>query len=289
MQGQLSNKHHYVPQFLIKKFADENEKVWVYNKQNQRFEKAPKSPAAVFYEPGRNLFDVNGKPGDNVEKMYGDVDTLLAKTLDKILSTDTMTGQELTLMIYLVSLMKWRVPKVDDMVKDLVKSVQIEDLGMKIRPIDPNVISDPAAIDRLQNLEIIQEVKRLLLMVQPLYNQEGLGEIHKNCYILTHNGPPSLLGDSMIIEEPNSDYKTLGNFVFPLSHNKTLICKRNGKKEYPHDIFPFWKDLATFHLSEQRVACQSKDYLQSIINMYAQLEGEGKTKRLTKYIFDLLS
>ena len=38
---------------------------------------------------------------------------MLSKTLKKILSTQVMTGRELTLMIFLAGLMKWRIPKAD--------------------------------------------------------------------------------------------------------------------------------------------------------------------------------
>lgn len=125
-----SSRHHYIPRFLIKNFTDEKNLLWVYNKKEKRILKTQQSPKAIFFEWDRNLFDINGKPGDNIEKMYGEVDNLLVRTLENILKTHNMTGRELTFMIYLVSLMKWRIPKVDVDARELVKDLLIEDLGM---------------------------------------------------------------------------------------------------------------------------------------------------------------
>ena len=66
----LSKRHHYIPKFLIKNFSDSDEMLWVYNKTEKRIKKNRQSPKAIFFELGRNLFDVNGEQVDNIEKMY---------------------------------------------------------------------------------------------------------------------------------------------------------------------------------------------------------------------------
>jgi hypothetical protein len=181
--GQLSHRHHYIPRFLIKNFSDHNNMLWVYNKQERKIINNQQSPKAIFFEWDRNLFDINGKPGDNVEKMYGEVDDLLSKTLEKILATHKMTGRELTLMIYLVSLMKWRIPKVDEHARDLVKDMLIEHLGIAIRPVNPSEKADSEALKKIYEMDIVNETKRLLLSIQPLLNSDLLDEIHRNCFI----------------------------------------------------------------------------------------------------------
>jgi len=131
----LSKRHHYIPKFLIKNFSDSDEMLWVYNKTEKRIKKNRQSPKAIFFELGRNLFDVNGEQVDNIEKMYGEVDDLLSKTLEKILLTNTMSGRDLTLMIYFASLMKWRIPKADINAMNLIRDIPIENLGLAVRPL----------------------------------------------------------------------------------------------------------------------------------------------------------
>lgn len=120
-----SSRHHYIPRFLIKNFADDKNMLWVYNKEQKRIVKTQRSPKAIFFEWDRNLFDVNGTLADNIEKMYADVDDMLSKTLDKILSTHLITGSELTWMIFLVGLMKWRIPKTNIFFKELTNNTPI--------------------------------------------------------------------------------------------------------------------------------------------------------------------
>jgi hypothetical protein len=284
-----SSRHHYIPRFLIKNFSDEENLLWVYNKEQRRILKAQQSPKAIFFEWDRNLFKVNGAPGDNIEKMYGEVDNLLSKTLDNILATHNMTGRELTLMIYLVSLMKWRIPKVDASARELVKDLSIENLGMAIRPVDPTQKADPEDLKKIYQTDIIGETKRLLLSVQPLLNPQVLDEIHSNCFITSYEEFPALLGDCPIIEEDNTDFKTLGNFIFPLSTTDTLICKRGAKRYIPTRMFYIQKDLNIFHLSEKYVACKSHEQLKNIATIYYQLEEKESLHLLKQSVFDSIA
>lgn len=78
----ISRRHHYIPRFLIDKFSEDGNKVWVYNKEEDRILKSKQSSKSVFFEIGRNNFDLNGQTVDNIELMYSKVDNLLSKNLD---------------------------------------------------------------------------------------------------------------------------------------------------------------------------------------------------------------
>jgi len=284
----VSRRHHYIPRFLIKNFCDNGNKLWVYNKEERRILKTKQSPKSIFFEWGRNIFPINGDDGDNIEKMYADVDDLLSKTLEKILSTHTMTGREQTLIIFFVSLMKWRIPKVDDKFHNLVKDIPIENFGLALRPIDRSAPVDNEAIKRIQEMEIVNETKRLLLSIQPLIGEDKLNEIHKNSFIVNYDEYPALLGDCPIIEAPNQGFETLENFIFPLGAQDTFVCKRGAHKSISHPLFYIQKDLAIFHLSTKYVACSNKQQLEKIIEMYSNLEIANKTHLLLKYVFEFI-
>ncbi len=44
----LSHRHHYIPQFLINHFADEDGLLYIYDKTTGRFWKDKKSAKAIF-------------------------------------------------------------------------------------------------------------------------------------------------------------------------------------------------------------------------------------------------
>jgi hypothetical protein len=284
----ISRRHHYIPRFLIDNFTDIDNKVWVYNKEEGKMLKNKQSSKSIFFEMDRNNFDVNGKTIDNIELMYSEVDNLLSKNLDKVLSTHTMTGRELTLLILLVTLTKWRIPDSDEKFIKNYKDIPIEQLGLKIGPIDRGMKANAEDIKRIKEMEIVKEVKRLLLSVQPLIREDNLEEIHKNCFIVSDDEFPSLLGDVPIIENPNNTYETLEDFIFPLSNNETLICKRGAEKYVSQKIFHIQKDLTTFHLANKYVICKSKEQLLKIVDIYSTLLTEKKTHLLTKYVFEFI-
>jgi len=286
---ELSHRHHYVPQFLIQNFADNNGKLWIYNKTDRRIQKNSKSPKAIFFEWDRNLFEYNGNSVDNIEKLYADLDSLLSNCLSKVLSTHTMTGREQTLIIFLASLMKWRVPKIDEEFYNLIKDLPIENLGVKIQRKDSKTIENDEELEKIKNTEIIKEMKRLLLPVQPLITESNLNDIHENCFITSFDKYPSLIGDCPIIESPNLKYEIMENFIFPLSTSETFIFKKGSKRNISSPLFYIQKDLATLHLSEKYVACKSREHLQKIVEMYTKLENEDKTHLITKYIFEIIN
>jgi len=91
-----------------------------------------------------------------------------------------------------------------------------------------------------------------------------------------------------IIERLNDSYETLEDFIFPLSSNETLICKRDADKYISQKIFHIQKDLTTLHLANKYVICKSKEHLLKIVEIYSNLLTEKKTHLLKKYVFEFI-
>ena len=66
----ISRRHHYIPQFLIKKFADSDNMLYLYDKEKKTFAKEKRSPKSIFFEMNRNILDFGGTANDNLEKLY---------------------------------------------------------------------------------------------------------------------------------------------------------------------------------------------------------------------------
>ncbi|HAS6231198.1 TPA: DUF4238 domain-containing protein [Vibrio vulnificus] len=50
MNKQVSKKHHFIPQFYIKGFSDDNSDVFIFDKEYNKIAKSPKKSAQIFYE-----------------------------------------------------------------------------------------------------------------------------------------------------------------------------------------------------------------------------------------------
>ena len=286
MEHKQSHRHHYIPRFLINKFCNDGV-LWVYDKQEGNIRS--KSPKQIFFGPDRNTVSINGIQCDNIEQIYSEIDNKEAAILNKILSHEEMSGVELTWLIYFAAQIKWRIPHADTLWVKTVADLPLRDMSLLICPLDPSQTMDIENAKQIENLEIIRQLKRLLLSLQPLLTENVLNEIHNNCYLLTQNPNPALIGDNPLIEVHNTDYRTLGDFIFPLSSDHTLICKRGCRKTYPsNNLFYLQKDLSILHIADRYVGCSDYDYLQKTVETYNQVKATGKEDLLLKYIFNFL-
>lgn len=281
-----SHRHHYIPKFLIKNFLDDEGLLWVYDKRKKTFSK--KSPKSIFFEWDRNLFDIGGKQSDNLEKVYAEFDDLLAATVNRVLTTHEMSAIDRSLIIFLAALMKWRVPASDENFEKLKHTIPLERLGIKIRRADQSQPEDKDELDRVVNTEIVKEAKRLLLAIQPLFQDENFKDIKAGCFILIEDKYPALIGDCPMIEASNPSYTSLENFIFPLSSYGTFVYKKGAERYISNALFCIQRDLATFHLAEQYIAGKCKDHLKKIIYIYSTLEKEQKTHLPIKYLFEFV-
>ena len=85
MTKERSKRHHYIPQFLIKNWADELGRVWVYNQKEQRIYRT--STANVFV--ARDLYTyqegLDGPKSDEIEKQFAREEGKVSAVIEKII------------------------------------------------------------------------------------------------------------------------------------------------------------------------------------------------------------
>jgi hypothetical protein len=289
--SQQSHRHHYIPEFLIKNFANENGQVHVYDKHTGRIAKRQQSPKSIFFEHDRNTILSHGKKLDDLEQLYAALDSMFAADLTSVLTTRRFTPENIVSIILLAANLKWRVPARDEEFNTL-KEEDIPELQMKVTILDENRQHLQGAVEYLQTTDVFKQLKRVMLGVLPLMQDEETKlAIHNDSFIYSQSSqlPPALISDCPIIEKPNADYTKLENFIFPLSSNETFIYKTNSGKDIKSSDFFRQKDLAVFHAATRYVACQSRDHLENIATQYQglkQLNQHGCSQNL---IFDLIA
>jgi hypothetical protein len=288
---QVSRRHHYVPQFLIKNFAAEDGLLYLLDKQTGRIAKQRQSPKAVFFEMDRNTALFNGQPKDHLETLYAALDDKAAIDLHNVLLSRQASPEEVVSIVALASSLKWRIPASDPQFGHLKEELSLADLKAEIRPIDQTKPVDQLALNQLVASDAIKEAKRILLPLLPLFDEDKLTDIHASWFIHSHADDrfPSVIGDCPLLERPHADYSKLEDFIFPLSSSDTFIYKHEAKKQIKSPIFPIQKDLATLHYSTRYVACKSKTHLESIVQMYRVLQAENQVEQLTRLLFDFIA
>ncbi len=132
----ISRRHHYIPQFLIKKFADSDNMLYLYDKEKKTFAKEKRSPKSIFFEMNRNILDFGGTANDNLEKLYAELDEKFSRDLTEIIATKNITEEGLTSLLVMVSSLKWRLPVNDELFYDKDRQYTYDKLPISIKAIN---------------------------------------------------------------------------------------------------------------------------------------------------------
>ena len=284
-----SSRHHYIPQFFIKNFTDDDGFLFVYNKIENRISNRKLSPKSIFFEIDRNTVDFSGQQLDNLESLYAELDNKISPDLKNVLLTKTVTPEELTSLALLACLLKWRIPKSDERFNTIKQDLTQEDLAIKITIKDKNIKVDEEAIKHIETSDIFKETKRILLGILPFINSNKLLEIHNNSFIQTNTFFPSVIGDCPIIEKENFDINKIEDFILPLSSTDTFIYKQDCKKGINNSLFFIQRDIAIIEASEEYIGCKSKEHLEKIVEIYNQTKVDNNLGNIHKHIFKFIN
>ncbi|TQM50625.1 uncharacterized protein DUF4238 [Arcticibacter tournemirensis] len=286
----LSKRHHYIPQFLIKRFADDNNMLYLYDKEKNAFAKEKRSPKSVFFDMNRNTLDFNGIPNDSIEKLYATLDEKFSRDLAKISESEKITEEGLMSLLIMASSLKWRLPVNDELFTTKDNHYTFDKLPISIKVTNDDGTENREALSHLMNSEAFRQTKRIIFAFLPFYDNlkltpDKLLSFHKNSYINKRDNITSILGDSPLIESDASDIEDLDNFILPLGNSDTFICSNSKGKRVNNIAFYVNKDLAMFHQAKKYVVCRDKDHLVSIINAYQALQKERQTHFIKEHIF----
>lgn len=279
-----SRRHHYLPQFYLKNFANDDGFFHVYNKKTQKFY-SDKSTKSMFFGWDRNLINIQGVETDAFEKIYSELDNKMAPALERILATKKISPEDWMSILIFISVLKWRIPGNDSQFDKLKQELTYGDLPIEIRPVNKDGATDKAALEHIINSKTFQETKRLILPFLPFYNNELIESIYKNSYINTNERFTCIVGDMPLIEGQKSHVRDMESFIFPLSASDTFIYKNGETKAVSSIEFYALRDLAIFHLSDTYIACKDKAHLEKIVAAYKECVENNFTHFIVQSLF----
>lgn len=288
----ISKRHHYIPQFLIKRFAAEDGKLFLYNKETGRFAKERQSSKSVFFEMNRNTIELDGIPYDYLEQLYASMDTKFADAVKDLIDNRSMSVENIASMLILVSSLKWRLPSNDQDFESATDALPYEKLPLEIKVKKDDGSDHSKAIEHIVNSELFKQSKRMIFPFLPFYegkeiSPEKMMKAFHNSYVNYHNNYTSILGDCPLIEDATSSVTNYGNFILPISSHDTYICSDNGNQKVASPLFYFNQDLAVFHQSEKYIVCRDKAQLEKVIKMYDMMQADNQADQIIRYIFKL--
>lgn len=120
---QKALKHHYIPQYYLKGFCDDDN-LFVYNKKYNQVSKSSKKPAQIFYEKELHTVQFFGKKSQFIEEAYSKLEEGFSKALSKIKTLSFDEFGELVehddgakILMLMLSVQFWRNPINSDLAK----------------------------------------------------------------------------------------------------------------------------------------------------------------------------
>lgn len=267
----ISAIHHYIPRFLIRKFADDNGLLYIYNKETRQI--IQKGPGGIFWELNRNTIKVGDRLGDQMESVYQALDDRFAKALAATLDSGKITEDYAMDIVMLAASLKWRVPAADGMFDQLAHELDYPSLPIEIKLTGTSQEAEKDAINHLMATPLFQASKRVIIPFLCFYTGRQLDHakiatVVENMYLVSDDRGKGILSDSPIIERTPADVTTFAEQIFPLSNTHTLVFTTAGTNRTHPLLFGLQRDIILFDQAKKYVVCGNLTYLQTIIDAH---------------------
>ncbi|TWI98761.1 uncharacterized protein DUF4238 [Mucilaginibacter frigoritolerans] len=237
---QISKKHHYIPQFYLRNFTNDENKFHVYLVKENRYKANGKlfSPETHFFEKNGNTLFIKDEPTDFLETdFYGDLDNDVAQLFNKIkYSTEErhgLTEADMPMLQFFVAHLFWRNPSNDEFVKDLLQRKGLSGLGLNISDTNTKQILlnskfEKEIVGNESSYKIIKYWLPFILFQNLIGNNSPLTILRFN-----PGEKPSLISDNpLILRNPQNCNVYKDDFILPLSGDKVLIRTKKLKPLY---------------------------------------------------------
>lgn len=291
---QPSWRHHYIPEFYLKGFTNENNQFFIYSVRDEKFKKDGKlfSPESHFFRKHDNtVADFTQLQTDLLERQYALFDDKIADVFNKFKNKEGdncygINSEDRVMLQYYVSILFWRLPSNNEIVKEISKHDMFEFLGLKV--------TDEYALENIKRLQFAEHVKqnkdyhKILRLWIPQMTFPTMFDNKSQTKIITFPSSklPAICGDyPLILRHPEKMDLYNDDFVLPL--NRNIIFVRSKKiKQAIHPTVKVHIDMLILMQSEELVCCTDIKYVDMLRDLF------NKSIRtidiLRKYIFYLL-
>jgi len=280
---------------MLNEFTDENDKLWVYNKEKDFIEPKSKSPKSVFFEWNRNTTYLGKDKYVWLEDLYSGLDDSMSKTYRKIIGTNKQVKSErenidlaLDIIIF-VNFIRWRVPARDKIVYEIYDKYEIGDLSLKtINKKTNEEIKSKEFNQFLKSLDVWRKAQSSAIFLEPWQNFDHIKFVSERIRLLTGSKFPALICDNPFIEKSISEnVKELPEFFFPISKNKMAYYLSDSSVNKLDAKATYLIELSKFEIAEKYVACEDKEVLEAYLFEYQS--NRSKNISFTKELFEYLN
>jgi hypothetical protein len=259
-----TSRHHYIPIYYLKEFADDDGKFHVYDVLNMQIKPIKQSPKQIGFEWDRNVTDFNGTKTDEVEtKFYQHIDNYISRKYKELIKSNQQTtiseADYLNLQHLAISLY-FRNPIFDNKIEQIIKESSVSDFGL-----ENEILKSEYFIETLRTIlpawKLYQlpdcKIKRFRLSYKP--DSQKNKTIISDCPIIFNTDSP-----------PKDDIFEC-EFILPISSKITLYYTNNVITSFRLEPEDFIKvHLLLIKQARSFVASNDKEYLNNLVNVSNQ-------------------
>lgn len=284
----ISRKHHFLPQFYLKGFTNNDGQFRIFNVKNHQSKQKGKLfyPSSHFYKTNSNTINFETGESDFIEKLYEKIDCDIAKIILKIRNGNAenrfnVSESDMPQLNNFASQIFWRNPANEKKLLDYINSYSLKELGLKI-----------INSDGTQNIELSEQFKnepefyksyRLLnSLIDPIRGFECRTQYH---IFKRTDSLPTILSDNPIIFKNMESIKVYeDDYIIPLS-NERIFIKRNLTKNFNHQLH-YLIDLIQIKQSESYFAYTDLEYIKHL--QYLDSENNFSLEKYKSILFESL-
>ncbi|WP_064435902.1 DUF4238 domain-containing protein [Pseudoalteromonas neustonica] len=118
MSKQISKKHHFIPQFYIKGFSNEDNDVFLYDIEYKKVSSSSKKSSQIFYEEHLHTVKKFGQKSLLIEESYSELEGMFSQVVNQMKDWPDDALQEIVkvkefikTLILMLSVQYWRNPR----------------------------------------------------------------------------------------------------------------------------------------------------------------------------------
>lgn len=271
----VSTNHHYIPEFYLKNFTNDNQEFYIYLVKEKRFKKNGKlfSPSSHFFTKHGNTVDIEDRNPDFLETdHYSPLDNEVALLFEKIKTSSNLnkfglSDLDVVKLDYFFAQLFWRNPKHNDRLKELIKLNPLKSFGFKVVDSNNNEV-DSTEVEKIFKNK--QDSYKLIKYWLPLATFKNTLTHNQNFHIIPFptKGLPGLLGDNPIIfKDPNNDNTYIEDLVVPITKEIVYIRTSSLDNKF-HSSTKVLIDLLQLRQANEFVCCTDKNYINQLNSLF---------------------
>ena len=287
-----SKKHHYLPRFYLKGFADADNRFYVLDKASGKIWQS--TPEQSFCENRRNtgaICDIRTKEviyTDFAEEALSRIDNRAALVFQEIAASsakgfDFNVERTYAIRTLLASIF-WRTPANDELRNEIIFSTSFAELGFGIHD-EITGKRMPEQEEHLKQIEIWQKLYPMLLTTTAFLPRNSPFNFPDWRLYYREEGA-CLISDNPIIFRDFKGVSSLhGELISPISRKNILVSTPSCKTPVLPKLFSLKLDLLLFHNAKQYVASARKHYLELMAEEAPKLISDEWYRSTVKEMF----